>query len=112
MSSAQNDTYVIGGTQLILSPLGASVFPTPVKSPSIAGGQFRAITTGGSICLMPTAVSGASIGGATAQAYPGWLLGASETIAWVGPASFYLSSLGGTSVVQFLFEYSAGATLA
>lgn len=116
MSSAQNDTYIIGGTLITLGTLGASVFPTVIKSPSISGGQMTVATlgSGATIQLLPTAVSGASIGGATGvgASVSGYGFGTADIISWVGPASFYLACTGATSVVKCLFEYSAGATLA
>lgn len=116
MASAQNDTFLMGGTQITLGVLGASVFPTVFRSPSISGGQMSVLTlgSGATIQILPTAISGVTIGGATAvgTAIVGYPFTTTDIISWVGPASFYLACTGATSVVKCLFEYSAGATLA
>jgi hypothetical protein len=113
--SAQNDTFAMGGTLMTIGVLGASVFPTMVKSP-FSGGQFYIDTlgSGATIQILPTAVSGASIGGATAAgaSVSGYGIGPSQVISWVGPAAFYLACTGATSKIAMLLEYSAGATLA
>jgi hypothetical protein len=116
MASAQNDTFLLGGTLITLGQLGASVFPTIVKSPSISGGQMTVHTlgSGATVQILPIAVAGASIGGATAvgASLVGYPFSSSDIISWVGPASFYLASTGAASVVKVLFEYSAqGASL-
>lgn len=116
MASAQNDTTVIGGTMITLSPLSGSNFPTVIKSPSIAGGQFQVmnIASGATLALLTSAVAGASVGGATslATSLVGYPLSATSTLAWVGPASFYLACAGSTCQISFAFEYAGGATLA
>lgn len=119
MASAQNDTFTMGGTVMTLGVLGASVFPTVVKTPSISGGQFyiNSLGSGATVQILPTQLAGASLGGATGLAVTtqGYGVGTSQVIAWIGPASFYLACTGATSTVAFLFEYangSNGATLA
>jgi hypothetical protein len=116
MSSVQNDTFIIGGTLITLGTLGASVFPTVVRSPSLSGGQILVGTlgSGATIQVLPTAVSGASIGGATAvgASISGWPISTTVGFTWEGPAAFYLACTGATSIVQCLFKYSSGATLA
>jgi hypothetical protein len=116
MASTQMDTFVIGATQITLGILGASVFPTVLKSPSFSGGQIIVGTlgAGATVQVLPTAVSGASIGGATAvgASIAGWPLSTTVGFTWEGPAAFYVAATGGTSVINCLFKYSAGATLA
>lgn len=117
MSSTQNDAYVIGGTCITLAALGASVFPTIVRSPSNSGGQLKILTlgSGATVQILPVAVSGASIGGATAvgASIVGYPVGTTEIYSWIGPAAFYLASTTAASVVSVAFKYSApGATLA
>lgn len=117
MSSAQNDSYIIGGTCITLAALGASVFPTIIRSPSISGGQLKILTlgAGATVQILPAVVSGASIGGATAvgASIVGYPIGTTEIYPWVGPAAFYLASTTATSIVSVAFNYSAqGASLA
>jgi hypothetical protein len=116
MASAQNDTYVIGATMMTLAPLGASVFPTMIKSPSISGGQLaiNAIATGATVAVLTSGVSGLNVGGATALAATivGYPLASTDVFSWVGPAAFYIASAGSTAQIKMMFEYSAGATLA
>jgi hypothetical protein len=116
MASSQTDTNVIGATAITLGALGASVFPTIIRSPSISGGQIIVGTlgSGATIQVLPTGMSGLSIAGATAvgASISGWPISTSLGFSWEGPAAFYLACTGATSVVTCLFRYSAGATLA
>lgn len=116
MASAQTDTNVIGGTQITLGTLGASVFPTVVRSPSISGGQLLVGTlgSGATVQVLPSGMSGLNVGGATAMnaSLIGFPISATVGFAWEGPAAFYLACTGATSIVTCLFKYAAGATLA
>lgn len=112
----QNDTFVVGATQINLGPLGASIFPQVIKpGQGCVGGELRVITIGVSslVQIYPQALvaAGSSVGGATGV-LNGYPLGASQVFQWVGPAAFYISSTGSTSVIAIAFNYSAGATLA
>ena len=66
MSLTQNQTKFIGGTQLIINALGASVFPYKFQTGNGAAGGMIQLVTGATTFIVPNAVSGASIGGATA----------------------------------------------
>lgn len=121
MSTTQNDTYLIGGTMITLAALGASVFPTVIKSPSISGGQIIVSTlgSGATVCLLPLAIPGLNIAGATAigASIAGFPISTTQGFSWEGPAAFYLASATAASTVQCLFKYSSqtgplGATLA
>lgn len=116
MSSVQNDAYALGATQITLAALGASVFPTMVKSPSMGGGQIIVGTlgSGATVQILPLAISGASIGGATAvgASIAGFPISATVGYSWEGPAAFYIASTTAASIVSCVFKYSAGATLA
>lgn len=117
MASAQNDTFLMGGTLITMAPLGASVFPTIFKTPTISGGQFYVDTlgSGATIQILPTQIAGASIGGATGvgASISGYGIATSQVISWIGPAQFYLACTGATSKIGALFEYNAlGASLA
>lgn len=110
MALTQNQTHVIGGTLLTLRPLGASVFPTAfVSGPNVMGGMIK-LQTGGTAVILPNAIVGATIAGATAfiEGYP---LSASMPISWVGPANFYVGAAGATCTVGALLYYGTGATL-
>lgn len=116
MGNSQNEVYVMGGTQMVLGTLGASVFPTLVSPPSgCVGIQYKLLGAAGStVQIVPNAISGASIGGATAiTTIGGYPLVTSETSPIIGPASFYLAATGATATVALNFLFSSGgATLA
>lgn len=118
MASTQNDTCAMGGTVVTLGVLGASVFPTQIKTPSISGGMFYINSLGASatVQILPIQMSGLNIAGATGVggSMVGYPVGSSQVISWLGPASFYLACTGATSTCAFLFEYAAnsfGSTL-
>jgi len=112
--SGQKDAFFLGATQLILGTLGASVFPTIVKVPSGAVGlQMKLLGASGStVQILPNAVSGASIGGATAiTSIGGYPLVTGEMYPIQGPASFYLAATGASATVALNFMFSsAGAS--
>lgn len=117
MASGQTEAYFIGGTAITLGALGASIFPTIISSPASSGGQLKILTlgSGATVQILPLAVSGASIGGATATgaSITGYPLGTTEIYSWLGPARFYLANTTAASVVSVAFKYGgAGATLA
>lgn len=111
-----DQVYFKGATQIILGVLGASVFPYKFSAPSgCIGGQLKILGAAGStIQVIPNAVSGASVGGATAiTTMGGYPLDSGEIFPWYGPANFYLACTGVTGTVAACFEYTAGgATLA
>lgn len=107
----------LGATQMVLGTLGASVFPTLVRPPSgCVGGQMRLLGAAGStVQILPNAVAGLNIGGATALVggYPIYPNGTNNTdFYWDGPNAFYLAATGATATVAIVFQFSAGATLA
>lgn len=111
---SQNGTYGVGATVVTLGVLGASVFPTKITAPSgCLGMRFKLLGAAGStVQILPNAISGVSIGGATA-AIAGYPLVTGEMYPVYGPAVFYLAATGATATVAFAFEYSAsGVTLA
>ena len=112
MSVMQNDTFAVGATQINIGINSASVFPTLIKPDTSSwGGQLKIVGTGGTLQILPRAISGASVGGAT-NALSGYPLGATEVYSWQGPAAFYLQSSGATTTVAMILTYTSGATLA
>ena len=110
----QNEVQFMGATQITINALGASSFPYKFQSGSGAiGGQIK-LVTGTTVCILPNAVSGASIGGATAiTTVLGYYLATSEMYPWYGPASFYIATTSATAVISAVIQYAAGgATLA
>lgn len=114
MSSAQNSTYGLGATQISLSALGASVFPTVITSPANCVGLEIQWLSGGSAMICPNAISGLSIAGATVPAnIPGFLIPSSAGIHINGPACFYMAcGSSTTAVVGINFHFGYGSSFA
>lgn len=108
----------MGATVITIGTLGASVFPFKLTSPAgCIGGQIKLLGAAGStVQILPNAISGVSIGGATAggsSLTAGYPLVTQEMFPWYGPATFYIAATGATATVSALFEYtSSGASLA
>lgn len=103
--------YFFGATQMILGTLGASVFPSLIRSPSgCVGGQMVLLGASGStVQVLPNAVSGASVGGGTAiTTLGGYPITTSQTFTWDGPAAFYLAATGATATVAINFKFGEG----
>lgn len=115
MPVGQNDICTIGATQMILGTLGSSVFPTVFSVPAgCVGVQLKLIgASGSSVCILPNAVSGKTISGATAlTAIQGYPLVSGEMYPIMGPAQFYLGCAGASATIAVnLFFSSNGATL-
>lgn len=111
----QNRIFTIGATQVVLGTLGASVFPTIIRPPAgcIEINMKLLGASGSTVQILPNAISGASIGGATAiTTVGGYPLTTSDSLAIFGPAAFYLAATGATATVAMVFKYTAGgATL-
>jgi hypothetical protein len=105
----QDQVAFIGATQITINALGASVFPYKFQSGAGSiGGQLK-LLSGTTVCIVPNAVSGASIGGATAiTTIGGYYLQTSEMYPWYGPASFYIATTSATAVISSLINYTAG----
>jgi hypothetical protein len=105
----QDQAAFIGATQIIINALGASVFPYLFQSgPGSISGQLK-LVTGTTVCIVPNAKSGASIGGATAiTTIQGYYLATTEMYPWYGPASFYLATTSATAVISAVINYTAG----
>lgn len=109
--SMQNEIYFMGATQIPLSVLGASVFPTQIKPPQFCVGmQYKIITGGGTVQILPNAIANQTISGATAV-IGGYPLVTGEMYPIVGPAAFYIAATGATATVALNFFFSSGATL-
>lgn len=108
--------FYLGGTQLTLGILGASVFPTKIYPPAgCVSLRYKLLSGAGStVHVLPNLMVGASVGGATAISnVGGYPLVSGEMHIVNGPATFYLAASGATATVAILFEYSAhGTTLA
>jgi hypothetical protein len=110
MSVSQVDSRIIGATQFALGPLGASIFPTVVRTPTGSwGGQLKTIGVGISslVSIGPQSVTGISVGGATGVGVGGYPLGASEIFSWNGPACFYVYSTGSSSTIAMTFNFTS-----
>jgi hypothetical protein len=93
-----------------IPPLASGVFPVQVIPPAYCvGGEVRRVS-GGSLEIMPSVVSGGSIGGATVPGV-GYLIGSSQVLSWEGPAAFFLGASGSTCIASVLFKYAAGSTI-
>jgi len=108
--------FGMGATQIALNVLGASVFPTLIKPPAYcAGGMLKLITVaaGATVQILPNAISGASIGGATAiTTVGGYPLVTGEMYPWHGPAAFYIAASGSSATIALNFYLTAGCTIA
>lgn len=112
----QTDPCFVGGTQIIIGTLGASVFPTKIVPPAgCVAMQFKLMTAGATLQILPNAISGLNIAGATSiTGLLGYPMPPSTTEAYpfYGPSSFYFAATGATATVAANFMYSAtGATL-
>lgn len=114
----QNEVFFMGGTVITIGILGAATFPYKITSPpGCIGGQIKLLgAVGSTVQILPNAVSGSTIGGATSLiggSLTGYPLVTSEMFPWYGPANFYLACTGATATIAACFEFtSGGATLA
>jgi hypothetical protein len=115
-----HDVAVIGATQFSVPVLGGSTFPVKFSVPAFCiGVQLSVVSAGNSgICyLLPNAISGATVGGATNVAnvlgypLPGSIGKTTQTEAFPvdGPASFYLAAQGNACTVAALFYLSGSS---
>lgn len=114
MSRNQNDTFACGATKISLAALGASVFPTTITPPSGCVGVDLQWLSGGSAMILPNALSGKTISGATTPAgIEGFMLPAAIPYSVPGNPMMYLAcGSSTTSVIGVNFRYSAnGASL-
>lgn len=112
MGVGQENVYAMGATQITCGILGASVFPTKITAPNGCIGMDIAYVSGGSVQILPNALSGKTISGATA-ALTGWPLTATP-YSISGPASFYVAWAGSSQAivsVNFKFSSSGASTL-
>lgn len=113
--SGQRDIYVVGGTQVIIGTLSSTVHPYLVTPPAgCAELQVKLLGASGStVQILPNAVSGVTIAGATViTAIGGYPLITGEMYPIQGPAAFYLGATGATATVAISFWFtSLGATL-
>ena len=105
----QNQVNFIGATQITINALGASSFPFKFSAPAgCIGGQLK-LMTGTTVAICPNAISGASIGGATAiTTIGGYYLPTTEMYPFYGPANFYLATTSATAVISANIFYTAG----
>ncbi len=109
--SGQRDVFLVGATQFFLGILGASVFPKVITPPpGCSEMQLRLIGASGStVQILPNAISGASVGGATAVV-GGYPLVTGEQFPINGPACFYLAATGATATIGIAFWFSSPST--
>ena len=111
MGVGQENVYVIGASQILVSALGSATFPVKISAPAGCASMDLQFQAGTSVMIMPNVIAGGSIGGATAV-LNGFLLPASVPYSVQGPASFYLASTGASgTLVGLAFKYSSGGTL-
>ncbi len=109
----QNQTFTLGGTQIILAGITGTVHPTLITPPPLAVNGMLKYISGGSVQIYPNYISGATMAGvAVGSSYPGYLLG-SEAYEFKGPAQFYLGCIAGASAaVDICWHFgAAGATI-
>src|SRR5260221_6416781 len=108
----QSDIYCMGGTRIVLGVLGASTFPTKITAPAGTQNIYLQYVSGGSIEILPNAVSGQTMAGATAAGL-GFLVGTSIPYLIPGPAAFFIACGSAvTAVLGIGFQFTAGgATL-
>lgn len=120
MSTTSYDSiWSVGATQIVV-PVGVTlaVFCTPQQGQQ--AWQFKCLA-GGSCEILPTGIgtsnlnyffgtttNGGTLVALSGKGYPLSISAPPETVALNGPASFYLSSLGVTSVVAALLFKGAG----
>ncbi len=100
MSGSSNQfTYQLGVTQITI---GTNVV-TQILPPRGTNGVYFGWQSGGSLAIMNGAGSSGNLGG--------FVLGTTERVNLDGPATFFLSASGATSVAGIVFKYSAGFSL-
>ena len=93
------NTSVLG---MSLIPVGTSVV-VQVYPPRGCNGVYFGYQSGGSLMV---------IQGVSGVPTNGFLLGTTERVQLVGPASFFLSAAGATAICGVLFSFSDGYSLA
>lgn len=104
----QKEIFGLGATVVSLTAMDGTHFPTKISPPAGCAGFFMKVLTGASTGILPNAVSGASMAGATT--ITGYHLPVGTDYRIDGPAVFYLGAMA-TSTVQFCFWFSQGASL-
>ncbi len=114
--SQPSDPFFVGGTQIILGTLGASVFPTKITPPAgCVGMQFKLMGAAGStVQIIANQITTGTVSGATSiTGLGGYPLITGEMYPFYGPASFYLACTGASATIAANFMFSAaGTTLA
>jgi hypothetical protein len=93
--SSNQYAYQLGQTLLVV---GLSL-PVQVMPPRGCNGIYAGWQSGGSLLVLN------GIGSALAT---GSILGTTERLNIVGPATFFLAAAGSTATVSMIFSYSAG----
>ncbi len=101
MSTTQNALVGIGVTQFAV---GLSTIFRFRPGDFVQWEQLKYLS-GGSLEI----VKGASTNGTGWGT--GYLLGTTEAVQFLGPATFYLASTGATSIIQVMLGYTSGASL-
>lgn len=102
----QNDVNAVGAT---IIPVGLSAIVKIQATSNQNGFAIKILSGGGTLEISkpPIALSGTSATG-WATGYP---IGALETFAVGGPATFYLAATGATMVAAMTIAYTAGASV-
>lgn len=110
MSAQQNDFFYVGASVINLSILGASVFPTVISPPAGCMGMQLRLLQGGTVQILPNAISGSSVGGATAvvQGFPLVTNELYPSNGIMGPSSFYVATTGSSAKLAANFFFTAG----
>lgn len=107
----QNDTVVLGATQIAIPALSGTAFPYKVQPAAGCVGAWLSRLSGGSLEILPNTILNKTISGATAGNL-GYVLASGEIVQIDGPAAFYLAATGATAVAQIGFKFGyLGATL-
>jgi hypothetical protein len=110
MGVMQNDVQYMGSTQIVLAALSGTTFPVIVQPPAGCVGMQLKVVAGTTAMILPTQISGASVGGATSltnvAGYPLPTIG-NDLTPIMGPARFYMAC-GASSTVAINFFFSAG----
>jgi hypothetical protein len=98
--SSQQFVYGLGVTQV---PIVATV-ATRIIPPAGTNSSVVKYLSGGTLAV----VNGGASGSLGMSAALGYILSTTETVNVSGPASFFLSAGGSTSVAQIMFGFSSG----
>ena len=124
MSSSSSDSIFSLATSRVVVPVGAPLAVFMAPYPGQVGWQVK-YYTGGTLEILQSTTGASFISNSYSAPYfsagstqtpqqlanlsgTGYLIGTSEALSLTGPASFYLSSTGATSIAMVIRALSAG----